>query len=451
MTTLAVNVTVPVSIEPTREVTVIHSRDCKSKNTKCNCPKQLYIARDRRRISAKTRSWTRAEDEAQKIRDSFDPLKRELAALRKEQDKKNSRKEVTLEDAFKQWMEDAVSNGSQPETMDGSKTLKKQITEFMATKGVSYVAKVDTSLLTQWKATWKERKTSAKGKKRGQAIRFFDFCVGQGWLDENPAKGLTEPIGEDSLPTLPLPRELYDAIIDATYIYDNSLRNRNKVANSPLGTRLRVFIQTMRWSGLAIRDTALLARDRLRDDNVLELRRAKTGTPVTVPLPAVIAEELREVPAGRATAPEFFFWSGKGKPRGQCGLWNRAFQRLWKLVPQEKLDRLRDRTGKVVKPHPHMLRDTFAVEFLRARTGDIRDLQILLGHTSIKTTEKHYLALVPQVVEDLERVVRDSWAAQGAPGVQGTIIAPRLHAPKVQEEIIARQLRGQPRLNASSN
>ena|SRR5581483_6942153 len=43
--------------------------------------------------------------------------------------------------------------------------------------------------------------------------------------------------------------------------------------------------------------------------------------------------------------------------------------------------------------HPHRFRDTFSVRLLE-RGKDLRTVQLLLGHTSIKTTEKHYTPFV---------------------------------------------------------
>lgn len=45
--------------------------------------------------------------------------------------------------------------------------------------------------------------------------------------------------------------------------------------------------------------------------------------------------------------------------------------------------------GKQVEAHPHMFRDTFAVELLLSGVP-MEDVSILLGHTSIKTTEGSY-------------------------------------------------------------
>lgn len=56
-----------------------------------------------------------------------------------------------------------------------------------------------------------------------------------------------------------------------------------------------------------------------------------------------------------------------------------------------------------VKAHPHALRHTFAIRFLRARRGsDLAVLQRLMGHASLATTAK-YLQFI---IEDLEDAMK---------------------------------------------
>jgi integrase len=90
--------------------------------------------------------------------------------------------------------------------------------------------------------------------------------------------------------------------------------------------------------------------------------------------------------------------------------------RLWKLVKWPRP--LVDVDHNPVRPHSHMLRHTFAYHFLQSRQGDIRDLARLLGHASIRTTEKYYLTFVPDESEELNEKVRRSWAVLGAPGFE---------------------------------
>ena len=48
------------------------------------------------------------------------------------------------------------------------------------------------------------------------------------------------------------------------------------------------------------------------------------------------------------------------------------------------------RNGKPLRCHLHMLRHTFAIEKLLAG-APLEDVSLLLGHHSIKITERHYL------------------------------------------------------------
>ncbi len=115
----------------------------------------------------------------------------------------------------------------------------------------------------------------------------------------------------------------------------------------------------MRWSGLRIRDAITLERHRLHGDSLL-LYQAKTGTPVYVPLPEFVVEDLVNVPPGPKPNPRYFFWSGNGHPKSAVADWQRSYRRLFELANITRPD------GEKKRCHPHMLRDTFAVEMLLA-------------------------------------------------------------------------------------
>lgn len=57
-----------------------------------------------------------------------------------------------------------------------------------------------------------------------------------------------------------------------------------------------------------------------------------------------------------------------------------------------------------------MLRDTFAVEMLLSGST-IDKVSTLLGHSSVKVTEKHYLPWVKERQEKLDEAVEKAWAA----------------------------------------
>jgi integrase/recombinase XerD len=61
--------------------------------------------------------------------------------------------------------------------------------------------------------------------------------------------------------------------------------------------------------------------------------------------------------------------------------------------------------------HAHRCRDTFAVGLLQAGVRMER-VSVLLGHSSIKVTEKHYSPWVRAHQDQLEADVWRSWARQ---------------------------------------
>jgi integrase len=159
--------------------------------------------------------------------------------------------------------------------------------------------------------------------------------------------------------------------------------------------------ELLRWSGLRIRDAVTLERSRLIENKLL-LYQAKTGTPVYVPLPPQVAELLRKVPDGLKPNPRYFFWSGNGDPKTFVANWQRSYRRLFKIAD------LRNPDGTPKRSHCHMFRDTFAVEMLLAGVP-IDQVSILLGHASVRVTEKHYSPWVRARQDQLEKSVQSAW------------------------------------------
>jgi integrase len=69
---------------------------------------------------------------------------------------------------------------------------------------------------------------------------------------------------------------------------------------------------------------------------------------------------------------------------------------------------MRSDDGSPKRCHPHMFRDTFAVEMLLAGVP-LEQVSMLLGHKSVKITEKHYAPWVKARQEQLAVNVRKSW------------------------------------------
>jgi integrase/recombinase XerD len=135
----------------------------------------------------------------------------------------------------------------------------------------------------------------------------------------------------------------------------------------------------MRWSGLAIRDAVSLKRDGLQHDGLYRIvtARQKTGTHVSVPIPPAIAQELLTISNSH---PDYFFLPGVGSAESAAKNWARLY-----IAPVFRAAKIK----KSAHMMSHRLPDTFAVELLQ-KGVPLEEVSKLLGHESIKTTEKSY-------------------------------------------------------------
>ena len=156
--------------------------------------------------------------------------------------------------------------------------------------------------------------------------------------------------------------------------------------------RLRALILLLRYSGLRISDAIGCSADRLQDGK-LSLYTAKTGQHVYVPLPAFVVTELESVPR---VSSRYWFWTGGGTVESARKKWSKALADLFA-------------DAKVRGGHAHRFRDTMAVELLLAGTP-IERVSILLGHSSVRITEKHYNPWNRARQEQAEADVARSWA-----------------------------------------
>jgi integrase/recombinase XerD len=266
--------------------------------------------------------------------------------------------------------------------------------------------------LVKFRATWGNGPNTTR-RKHERLIGFFEFCIGNDWLDKNPALKMKKA-EEKRVPTDYFTREECQRIEDATYAYGDWRGGRDFHYRPE---RMRALILLMRWSGLAIRDAVTVEKDKLSADGKLFLYRAKTGVPVRVPLPTELAKLLRSLPTAN---PNYFFWSGNGDPETAKKGWQRALRRLFKRAKIKKPD------GTPKRCHPHMFRDTFAVELLLSGVP-IDQVSLLLGHSSVKVTEKHYSPFVKARQEQLENSVKLSWQVHSEWVSQNAVPVPRIN------------------------
>ena len=396
-----------------------HHPDCKSASDKtwrrCSCPKWIWGSLNGKfiRQSARTHRWEEAEEFRRRLIEGLPPAptqeakpapaasadgldSRALSAEALPSTTKKSR--VTIKTAVDAYLADAVSRNVAEATLDKLETIfRKQFLAWTQAQGFEFIDEIDLDALLNFRNTWSD-KALAKQKKQSRVIGFFWACVRRRYLIENPALGLGK-IKVVQIPTDYFPPDEFERILDATHSYGDPRGGFIPVED--LRIRLRTMTLLMRWSGLRIRDAITLERHRLHGDSLL-LYQAKTGTPVYVPLPPHVVEAIENVPPGPKPNPRYFFWSGNGDPKSAVANWQRSYRRLFELADIRKPD------GEIKRCHPHMFRDTFAVEMLLAGVP-IDQVSLLLGHASVKITEKSYAPFVKARQIQLQESVRNAW------------------------------------------
>ena len=115
-----------------------------------------------------------------------------------------------------------------------------------------------------------------------------------------------------------------------------------------------------------------------------------------------LLEELQMV---KGTSTDYFFWSGRGKLKSCVGDWQRSLKRLFRLAGLP--------TGCA-----HRFRHTFAKRYLLAGVPPER-VAILMGHSSLTVTLRHYSRWVRERQEQLEadvRLVQEKYARYSLDG-----------------------------------
>ena len=127
-------------------------------------------------------------------------------------------------------------------------------------------------------------------------------------------------------------------------------------------------------------------------ENKLLLHTEKTGVHVYCVLPDFVVQAINAAPR---SSEHYFFWTGKSTVHGSKGKWQHRLQRLFQFAG-------------IGGGHAHRFRDTFVVELLLAGVPLDR-VSILLGHSSIRITERHYAPWTRSRQEQIESDLRAAW------------------------------------------
>jgi integrase len=358
-----------------------HLRKCDHRSEgrkyrRCRCPiwADGFLGREEIRKSLETTDWEKAQG-----------IIREWEA---EGPQAPDPDPVTIAQAWEEFMADAKARNLREPTVYKYHLLSRQMARFAEDQGLRLLPEFDLPTLRKFRASWPNQNLGAL-KKLEYLRAFFRFAHESQWIDDNPARKLESPKVKQA-PTMPFTPEQMADILRACDDYGRKCRG-GKYQGPENAGRIRAFVLLLRHSGLRIGDAVTLERGRINGDKLF-LYTAKTGTPVYVPLPDFVLTALEAVPK---ISEKYFFWTGESKVDSATGDWQRTLKGVFKQAG-------------IPDGHAHRFRDTFAVGLLQAGVPMER-VSVLLGHSSIKVTEKHYSPWVRARQEQLEADVRRTW------------------------------------------
>jgi integrase/recombinase XerD len=375
-----------------------HRKDCAHRNEgrkyrRCRCPIWVdgFIGTREIRRATGLRDWERAQT-----------LIREWEAEGQPHTEPQA-EPITISDAAEEFIRDAQARNLREKTTYKYRLLFRQLEKFAENRGIQYVKQIDPPVLRQFRTTWKDGNLAAL-KKLERLRTFCRFAQSNKWISSNPASELKNP-KVNARPTMPYTHEEMIAILKAC----GELHSASSDSGKANVRRLRALVLLLRYSGMRIGDAVACAVERLNGNKLL-LYTQKTGVPVYCPLPEFVVKALEEL---TPVSERYFFWTGTSKLQTATGDWQAKLKRLFEKA-------------KLPDGHAHRFRDTFAVELLLAGVP-LERVSILLGHTSIRITERHYTPWVRARQEQAEADVRRAWGqdpvalleAKGTPEVHG--------------------------------
>lgn len=209
------------------------------------------------------------------------------------------------------------------------------------------------------------RRTIAR--KASSIRRYFAWLQRTGQIETDPARRLTAPAGEARLPRVLTPSELRDLLEPDSAALDAQ----------PPAWRLRddAILELLYGCGLRVSELCGLDTDGV-DLGSANLTVWGKGS------------RQRRVPVGQPAADALAGWLDHGRPAvgDLCQAGPAVFvnHRLRRIGPRD-VSRILD-SRSPVPTHPHALRHTYATHLLDGG-ADLRVVQELLGHASLRTTE----------------------------------------------------------------
>ncbi|MFC1935188.1 site-specific tyrosine recombinase XerD [Chloroflexota bacterium] len=286
----------------------------------------------------------------------------------------------------------AVEKGSSPNTIAAYRNDLEQLVEHATSarsdgRRLAQWSQVDQAFLSDYIVSLYERGYSATtvARKIASVKSFFNFLVEEGQVNENPTEHVSSPrVGRS------LPKAL--SVEEVQRLLEEPLKTR-----TPEGMRDAAMLELLYASGLRVSELTNL---NVRDVNTSERYVRCLGK----------GSKERVVPLHRKAVDAVRTYIQEARPRlleprktGETALFvNHRGERLTRQGFWLILKGYSRQTGITSTITPHTLRHSFATHLL-AGGASLRNVQELLGHASISTTQVYTHLTSDHIREEYDR------------------------------------------------
>ena len=256
-----------------------------------------------------------------------------------------------------------------PHTISNYRRDLLQLAHYLESKKLS-LKDIDNIVLRGFLAVLYDRgeKKSTVGRKLAAIRSFFQFCVRKRWMDDNPAKVVSTPKQDKSVPSF-LSEEEMQEFLDLPQ------------TAKPLDLRDKAMLELLYATGIRVSELVGICLEDVKFASRLIRIKGKGKKERLVPFGRTAEKSLRSYLRVRPLL-------NKEHVEETAFFLNYRGQKLSSRSVERTVDKCIQRSAVRRKISPHSLRHSFASHLL-SRGADLRIIQELLGHESLATTQKY--------------------------------------------------------------
>ena len=256
-----------------------------------------------------------------------------------------------------------------PHTISNYRRDLLQLAHYLESKKLS-LKDIDNIVLRGFLAVLFDRgeKKSTVGRKLAAIRSFFQFCVRKRWMDDNPAKVVSTPKQDKSVPSF-LSEEEMQEFLDLPQ------------TAKPLDLRDKAMLELLYATGIRVSELVGICLEDVKFASRLIRIKGKGKKERLVPFGRTAEKSLRSYLRVRPLL-------NKEQVEETTFFLNYRGQKLSSRSVERTVDKCIQLSAVRRKISPHSLRHSFASHLL-SRGADLRIIQELLGHESLATTQKY--------------------------------------------------------------